>query len=1115
MIDATIEFAARQWRATLFVLFFLMVAGAGTAYLIPKETNPDISIGTVYISLRAEGASGEDVADTVVKPLEDELLSVNVIETVTATSFDDGGNIFAECYSDVDPDVCTQEVRNAVDDAESEISENADAPKVIPINVSDDFPVIVVSLFGNVNPRELKAAAETLQDQIEDIQGVEEAELSGDLTAQTEIIISPTVFEDYGLSPAQVASQVTNANQSVGTPRATNAIGETAVIIDSGLEELKDIFDITLSAANDAEISLGQVAVIRQGFAEPETLAQVNGKAALTLVVRRKAGSNVRAIAQETRALVERITAADQWNSGIEVTFTEDSSILVNQLLGDLINAVAISILLVLIVIVAVLGLRTGLLVGIAIPGSMMIGIVFLYAYGATMNIVVMFSLILASGMLVDGAIVVTEYADRQIARGMARIDAYVAAAKRMALPIISSTATTLVVFAPLLFWPGVIGSFMGYLPLTLIVTLSGSLLMAMIFVPILGEHLEKFLRVIFLVFIPVVALMFASSGILVQLASVLVLILAFIFVPRVVAMTARDRFISGTPDQEQTPLDEFQGFTGFYARILKGAVRTPFWTLGAAFAIILIIFFASTPKTGFFPDVDPEQFIINVKERGNLSIEEKQNRAEQVQQLVFDMQRDYGEFANFRLIATGTNPGEDTIATIDVELADWAVRMSGSGRSMAELEADLRQRISGLFTADVELSLPAAGPPTGKDVQIQLQSLTEDRESLTQAARIVGQKFREMDLVDIDDKLPIPGFETHIKIDEVRAAELGITKAEISQYIALGTRGFELASHRPAGSTEENDIKLRYSAEYRDLASAMAVDVITPSGPVPLSDLATLTYEPKADIITRVDGTRTLTPQANIPPESTRVVSEYVAELQAWIESGAAGLPNDVTAVFRGADEEQAEANAFLGQAFVIALFIMFIILITQFNSFYHAVLILVAIFMSVGGVFLGLFLTGGTLDLMANIGIISLAGIVVNNNIVLIDTYQHLMRERQPKTYEERLHVIVLTGAQRLRPVLLTTVTTILGLLPMAMSVNIDFTTGILTVGSPATQWWAGLAQAVVSGLAFATVLTLIFTPAALSVPALIDRMVAARATRRANRQAEREAQLAPAAG
>ena len=526
---------------------------------------------------------------------------------------------------------------------------------------------------------------------------------------------------------------------------------------------------------------------------------------------------------------------------------------------------------------------------------------------------------------------------------------------------------------------------------------------------------------------------------------------------------------------------------------------------MGAAIIIVITAFFsAANINSGFFPEVDPEQFIINVKERGNLSIEEKADRAEQVQELVFDMQREYGEFANFRMNASATNPGDDTIASIDVELTDWSVRMSASGRSIATLEADLRERISGLFTADVELTLPAAGPPTGKDVQLQLTSVIDNTDSLIEAARLTGEKFDEMGLVDIDDRLTIPGFETHIQIDEARAAERGVTKSEIGQYLSMATAGLNLLSYRPAGYADEIDLKLRYSEEYRDLASALSVDIVTPSGPVPLSDLATLVYKPKAGIITRLDGTRIMTPRANVPPGSNRVPSEYVADLQAWIDSGEAGFAEDIVATFRGADEEQAEAFAFLGQAFMIALFIMFLILVTQFNSFYHAALILVAVAMSIGGVMLGLFIAGFfssnvTFDLMAMIGIIALAGIVVNNNIVLIDTYQHLMREQKPKTYEDRLRVIILTGAQRLRPVMLTTVTTILGLLPMAFGVNIDFATGILTVGSPATQWWAGLARAVVAGLAFATVLTLIFTPAALSIPALLDRWGENRAKRR----------------
>lgn len=1145
MINGIIDFAARQWRATLFVLFFLLFAGAAASIIIPKETNPDISIGAVYVSLGAEGLSGEDVADTVIKPLEDELLGVSVVETINATAFDDGGNVYAECFAEVDPDLCSQEFRNAVNDAQPNIAAAADAPKVIPINISDEFPVIVVSLFGNVSPSELKRAGEFLQDEIENVSDVEEAEMSGDLTAQTEIIISPTVFEDYGLTPGQVANQVVSANQSVGTPRATSDIGESSIIIDSGLETLADVFNITLSAADDAEITLGQVATVRQSFAEAQTLAQVNGKPALTLVVKRKAGSNVRAIAQETRTLVETITGSDRWNHAIEVTFTQDSSVLVNQLLGDLINAVAISILLVLIVIVAVLGLRTGLLVGIAIPGSMMIGILFLLVYGATMNIVVMFSLILASGMLVDGAIVITEYADRQISKGMARADAYTAAAKRMSLPIISSTVTTLVVFAPLLFWGGIIGSFMSYLPLTLIVTMTGSLFMAIIFVPVLGEHLERFIWalvgilaviafIVATVFGIILAFQLAGQfGIIPENGGSIVSILAAIFVlivgligglmggaiiagilmlitwglTNLIAMTARDRFIGDTPDEEETELEDFKGFTGAYAKLLNGAVRTPIWTMSAGVGVVAVVMLGvifSGINGGFFPEVDPEQFIINVKERGNLSIEEKEARAEQVQDIIFDMQREFGEFANFRMVASGTNPGEDTIATIDVELTDWSVRVSGSGRSIAVLEADLRERISGLFTADVELSLPAAGPPTGKDVQVQLESLTGNVTTLTEAAQSVGRMYREMGLVDIDERLTLPGFETHIKVDEARAAEVGISKQEISQYIALATGGLTVTSYRPAGQTDEIDIKLRYEETYRDLASALSIDVITPAGPVPLSDLAELVYEPKAGIITRLDGTRILTPQANIPPGSSRVVSEFVTEVREWIESGEAGFSEDIIWTFRGADEEQAESFAFLMQAFVVALFIMFLILITQFNSFYHAVLIILAVFMSIGGVLLGIFLSDSTFDLMAGIGIIALAGIVVNNNIVLIDTYQHLMREQKPQTYEDRLRVIILTGAQRLRPVMLTTITTILGLLPMSMGINIDFTTGILTIGSPATQWWTGLARAVVFGLTFATLLTLIFTPAALSIPALIDRAAENRAARRAARNA-----------
>ena len=314
MIQRFIELCAEFWRATLFVLLFLLAAGGAASYLIAKETNPDISFGAVYINLRAEGFSASSAVDTIIKPIEDEVLGLSVVDVVDSTAYDDGGNVIVQCLSDVDPDVCTQEVRAAVDNAEPNLAEGADAPGLTPLNISDEFPTIIISLFGNVPPLELKAAAEFLQEEIEKIGGVEEAEISGARTEQTEIIISPTVFEDYGLTPATVVSQVINANASIGVPRLTGDVGETALVVDSGLDTLADVYDITLLAANDAKIRLGDVAEIIRTFEAPDTLAQVNGQQSVTLDVKRKPGSNIRQIAGEARALTDIIIASEAWN---------------------------------------------------------------------------------------------------------------------------------------------------------------------------------------------------------------------------------------------------------------------------------------------------------------------------------------------------------------------------------------------------------------------------------------------------------------------------------------------------------------------------------------------------------------------------------------------------------------------------------------------------------------------------------------------------------------------------------------------------------------------------------------------------------------------------------
>ena len=319
----------------------------------------------------------------------------------------------------------------------------------------------------------------------------------------------------------------------------------------------------------------------------------------------------------------------------------------------------------------------------------------------------------------------------------------------------------------------------------------------------------------------------------------------------------------------------------------------------------------------------------------------------------------------------------------------------------MATLEADLRDRISGLFTAEVELALPDAGPPTGKDVQVQLTHPTGDIAALEAAARLI-RKYEELGLVDIDDQLPKAGFETHIVVDDARAAERGISKQEISQYLALATSGLSAGDYRPEGANEESEIKIRYEADYRNLFAAMNVNIISPFGPVPLSDVASIVTEPRAGIIRRQDGDPLLTPAANVAPDGGQAVSDVVAEINTWLQSKPLGFPEDVIFTFRGAQEEQDESFAFLAQAMVVAVFIMFLILIVQFNSFYHASLILIAVVMSIFGVLLGLTLFSGTFNLMAGIGIIALAGIVVNNNIVLIDTFQQLRRDRQPTTLE-----------------------------------------------------------------------------------------------------------------
>ena len=1102
-----IDAAVSRSRTTLSALVLVLATGFAAYVQIPKEADPDISIPIIYVNLNHEGIGPEDAERLLARPMEIELRSIEGLKQLSAAAYQGGAYLLLEFDAGFDADQALEDVREQVDKAKPELPEDTDEPSVVEINLSE-FPVIVVTLGGGLPERALLRIARSLEDRLESIPSVLDAKIGGDRKEVVEIVIDPMLMESYEIDAGAVLRLVARSNTLVAAGQLDTGRGRFAVTVPGLFESLPDILDMPIKVSGDSAITVRDIASVRRTFKDRVTTARVNGKPALSLEVSKRAGENIIDTTNAVRRAVEAERA--HWPPGVEVRFSQDRSGDIRTMLKDLENNVTSAILLVMIIVVAALGLRSGLLVGVAIPGSFLTGVLVLSTLGLTVNIVVLFSLILAVGMLVDGAIVVTEYADRKMREGELPRHAYVLAARRMSWPIIASTATTLAAFAPLLFWPGIVGEFMKYLPITLLATLSASLLMALVFVPVLGTNLAAVTRGFL-----VAGAALAGGG----LAAALVIgglglwlgdppgmagnaagaaaglagaWLGWLAGRRLGAWSDR-RFLRSPAElpepagraaprralRAESGVDPttLPGVTGAYARGLARVLRRPGTVLaaaGAALALAWAAYVQLGKGVEFFPEVEPEQAKVLVHARGNLSVAEKSELVREVEAEILAMQRERGEFDTIYMLAgnldnQGDDP-EDVIGTISLEFADWQTR-----RTAHEILSEVRERTAPLAGVRVETRFPRAGPPVGKPVALQLSS--RDPERLAAEAGRAARFFRSLPgLKDVEDGQPIPGIEWEIGVDRTQAAKFGLDVTTIGQFVQLVTRGLKISDYRPDDSDEEIELLIRYPESYRTIDELDRIRIPTADGGVPIGNFVERRARPRTGTLRRKDAMREITVRADVLPGV--LADDKVREIEGWI--AAEGIDPRVEWTFRGEDEEQQQAREFLGRAFGIALFVMALILVTQFNRFYSALLILSAVVLSTVGVLIGLLVTRQPFGIvMSGIGVIALAGIVVNNNIVLIDTFDRLRR-----TIADPVQAILRTGAQRLRPVVLTTVTTICGLTPMVMQVNVDLFSRTVTTGAPSTQWWTQLATAVAFGLAFATVLTLVVTPCALMV-------------------------------
>ncbi|KAA1170583.1 efflux RND transporter permease subunit [Marinobacter salinexigens] len=995
-------------RTTLLTLLFLILGGIAAFQVIPKEANPDVTIPMIYVSMSLEGISPEDAERLLVRPMEQELRALEGIKEMRGTASEGHASVMLEFDAGFDSDKALQDVREKVDTARSKLPDEADEPSVNEINVSL-FPVMSVGLSGPLSERELITIARTLQDAIEAIPEVLEVEIGGDREDLLEIVVDPQVLESYSIDFDQLASLVTRNNQLVAAGSLDTGNGRMSLKVPGVIETIEDVMSMPVKVDGNTVVTFGDVAMLQRTFKDPTGFARINGEPALVLEISKRTGANIIETVAQVRTLIEQ--ARPHLPDSLDVRFIMDQSEEVKDILSDLLNNVLAAIVLVIIVVIAAMGPRSALLVGLTIPGAFLTGILVIWGMGLTLNIVVLFSLILVAGMLVDGAIVVSELADRNLSDGADVKGAWAEAASRMAWPIIASTATTLAVFVPLLFWPGVVGEFMKFLPLTVIICLVASLAMALVFLPVLGG---------------------ASGG-----------------------RRARHKASGGRM---------MTRYRGLLARLLS----YPGWTLLGVLGVIVLIYVAYgkfNHGVEFFPSVEPDSAQVQVRARGDLSVWEMDGIVREVERRLRGMPEVKALYAR-SMVNAGNQMAPDVIGVLQFQFTDWDTR-----RPASDILEDFRARTEDIPGVMLEFRKQEGGPAEGKPIELQISS--RNPQKLNEVVDAIEERMRALGgFVDIEDDRSLPGIEWRLKVDREAAARFGTDVLSIGSAVRLVTNGLVLATYRPEDVRDEVDIAVRVPNNWRELDQLQRQTINTARGQIPLSEFVDLEPGDKTNSIVRVDGQRTITIKSELSPG--RRVDELLKSLQAEMPE----VPEGVSVKFAGENEDQQQASNFLASAFLVAVAMMLLILVTQFNSLYQTFLILSAIILSTAGVLLGLLLNGQSFGIvMVGMGIIALAGIVVNNNIILIDTYNQMRRDGMA-AYEAALE----TGCLRLRPVLLTAVTTVLGLMPMVLSVNVDLLTPSLGLGAPSTQWWTQLSSAIAGGLAFATILTLLLTPAML---------------------------------
>ena len=1010
---------AIKFRTAVFVFAVVLVIAGSVSYLrLPREGTPDITIPYVFISAYYEGTAPEEMEKLVTIPLEKQLNDVENIKEMRSTSGENYCSIAIEFLAGGNIDLAKQRVKDKVDLAKPDLPDDLDEPVVDAFNFSSDFPVYIFTLSGPDDLDRLKNLAEDLQDQIEQLSGIKQAILSGTREREIRVEIDLPRMIAYRIPLGLVMQRIAQENLTVSAGNIEMAGDKFQVRIPGEFKLVPEIRRILLTERDGRPVYLTDIAAVSDTFKDVASISRLNGKPCVSLSLKKRSGENAVALIKQVKQIIGRT----QLPPDVILTEVMDMSEYIDSMIKELENNVASGFLLVVLVLLVFMGVRNALFVGLAIPFSMLMAFVLMAAQGATLNMIVLFSLVLAVGMLVDNAIVIVENTYRHRTLGESRVDAARHGASEVAWPVITSTLTTLVAFWPLLAWPDVMGQFMSFLPKTLIVTLSASLFVAMIINPAICSA-----------------------------------------------------FISARPrDRHEKP----HWFIRGYERLLRAALRyrVPVMLLGFAFLVLSVQAYGRFGRgVELFPEVEPRNCTVNLKFPQGTSIE-------RTDAVLRNAERKLVKYPDIKFFLTtvgssgnmfgGGAAEESHRGMIHVEFLKAGERQTNS---LALLDA-IRSDIGIVAGAELTVEREEEGPPTGAPVSIELSG--DDFDTLESYAGEITRAIETVPgLVDLQSDLEKALPEIQFHVDRARAALLGLDTGTIGNFLRMAIYGLE--SSRFRADEDEYDITLRLPEGQRNTMSLLdQVFIPAENGQnVPLSSLGRLEYTGGRGAIQRKNQKRVVTITGN---NAGRGVDKILPDIEPRIAD--LHLPRGYRVDYTGDTEEMRESGAFLMRAFGVASGLILVILVIQFNSVLLPLIIFFSVILSMIGVMWGLLICGMKFGvIMTGVGVISLAGIVVNNAIVLIDCIEQRRAEGESMTES-----IVTAGRLRLRPVLLTASTTVLGLIPMAVGWSLEFHSWPpkFTAGAESSAWWAPMAVAVIFGLSLATLLTLILVPAMVSI-------------------------------